>query len=85
MLAVTVVTEDPRGLASVITSMFPLSAPVAMPIRWATGEVPVYQLLVAMALTALTAVALVRFGAAVYRRGLLITGRRATWREVLRP
>ena len=84
MLAVTVVATDPNGPAAVITSIFPLSAPVAMPIRWAAGGVPVYQLLLAMALTALTAVVLVRFAAAVYARGLLITGRRAKWREVLR-
>lgn len=84
MLGVTVVADDPTSPWSAAISMFPLSAPVAMPIRWASGEVPVYQLLVAMVLTALTAVLLVVGSAAVYRRALLVTGRRVRLRELLR-
>jgi ABC-2 type transport system permease protein len=83
MLSIIVVTDDPRSVASVVISIFPLSAPVAMPIRWASGEVPVYQLLAAMALTATTAVLLARGGSAMYSRALLITGRRAKLREVI--
>jgi ABC-2 type transport system permease protein len=37
MLAVTVVASDPNGGWSVVASMFPLTAPLAMPIRWATA------------------------------------------------
>lgn len=84
VLAVTMVTSDPGGVVSVVVSTFPFSAPVAMPIRWAGGDVPVYQLLLAMFLTALTALVLVRLAAAMYSRALLITGRRAKWRDVLR-
>ncbi len=83
VLAVTVVANDPGSVLSVLTSIFPFSAPVAMPIRWASGEVPVYQLLLAMALTAGTALLLVRLAAAMYGRALLITGRRAKLREVV--
>jgi ABC-2 type transport system permease protein len=63
--------------------MFPLSAPMAMPIRWSGGEVPVWQLVTAMALTAATAVLLVYAGSAVYRRALVITGHRVGWRELM--
>jgi len=84
MLGVTVVANDPTSRWSAAISMFPFSAPVAMPIRWASGEVPVYQLLVAMVLTALTAVLLVAASATVYRRALLVTGRRAKLRELVR-
>jgi len=83
VLAVTVVTNDPGSPLSVVTSIFPFSAPVAMPSRWASGEVPVYQLLLAMALTTGTALLLVRLAAAMYSRALLITGRRAKLREVV--
>ena len=84
MLGVTVVANDPGSAWSAAISMFPVSAPMAMPIRWATGEVPIYQLLVAMTLTAGTAVLLVLVGSSIYRRALLITGRRVHLREVLR-
>jgi ABC-2 type transport system permease protein len=82
MLSVTVVMNDPGSLVSVVSSLFPFSAPVAMPIRWATGDVPVYQLLLAMASTAVTALVMARLAAAMYARALLITGRRARLREV---
>ena len=62
-----------------------LSAPLVMPIRWAGGQVPPWQLVVAMLLTAATAALLALFASTVYRRALLITGRRAKLREVVRP
>jgi ABC-2 type transport system permease protein len=84
MLGVTVVAGDPGSAWSAAISMFPVSAPMAMPIRWASGDVPIYQLLVAMLLTAGTAVLLVLAGSSIYRRALLITGRRVHLRELLR-
>ena len=84
MLGVTVVMGDPTSTWSALISMFPLSAPLAMPIRWASGEVPVYQLVLAMVLTAGTAVLLVGVASSIYRRALLITGRRVKLRELLR-
>ena len=84
MLAITVVSSDPGSVWSVAASMFPLTAPLAMPIRWASGQVPIYQLLLAISLTAATAVLLVSIASSIYRRALLITGRRVRLREVIR-
>jgi ABC-2 type transport system permease protein len=83
ILAITVVTADPSGGWSVAVSLFPLTAPMAMPIRWASGLVPVWQLVLAMSLTAAAAVLMVAIGSAIYRRALLITGRRVKLREVV--
>jgi ABC-2 type transport system permease protein len=82
LLAVTVVTGDPSSGWSVALSIFPFSAPMAMPIRWASGQVPVWQLLLAMALTAATAMLLVSVAATIYRRALVITGRKVKILEV---
>ncbi len=84
LLAITVVAADPSSPLSVAASLFPFSAPLAMPIRWASGDVPVYQLALAMTLTAATAVVLVGVASSVYRRALLITGRRVRLREIVR-
>ena len=84
MLCIIVVMGDPRSVWSTVLSIFPLSAPVAMPIRWAGGEVPVYQLILAMVLTAATAVLLVVVASSIYRQALFITGRRVKFSEVLR-
>ncbi|HYO19214.1 MAG TPA: ABC transporter permease [Dermatophilaceae bacterium] len=82
VLAVTVVTADPSGGWSVALSIFPFTAPMAMPIRWASGQVPVWQLLLAMALTAAAAMLLVSVAATIYRRALVITGRKVKILEV---
>lgn len=83
MLGIIVVMGDPLSGWSTLISMFPLSAPLTMPIRWAGGEVPVWQLVTAMTLTAATALLLVYAGSAVYQRALVITGHRVRWRELM--
>jgi ABC-2 type transport system permease protein len=83
MLAITVVTADPSGGWSVALSMFPFTAPMAMPMRWASGQVPVWQLLLAMALTAAMAMLLVSVASTIYRRALVITGRKVKILEVI--
>lgn len=82
LLAVMVVTPDPGSGWSVAASLFPFTAPMAMPIRWASGQVAGWQLVLAMALTAAAAVLMVSVASAIYRRALVITGRRVRLREV---
>ena len=82
LLSIVVVTGNPSSGWSTAISLFPLSAPIAMPVRWSGGEVPGWELVVAMVLTAATAVLLVGVGAAVYRRALVITGHRVRWHEL---
>jgi ABC-2 type transport system permease protein len=84
LLGVTVVMSNPGSTLSVAVSLFPLTAPLTMPIRWASGEVPVYQLLLALGLTALTGLGCVWLASTVYRRALVITGHRVRLRELFR-
>jgi len=84
LIAVTVVAGNSEGVWGVVASMFPFTAPIAMPVRWAGGQVPVYQLLLAMALTVATSVLLVWMASAIYRRALVITGRRVKVRELIK-
>lgn len=81
--AVVLVPMGPNSPLSITMSMFPLTAPMAMPIRWASGVVPVWQLLLSMGLAIATAALLARFGSHVYQRALVVTGRRLKLREVL--
>jgi ABC-2 type transport system permease protein len=84
IVAITVVARNPEGVWGVAASLFPLTAPIAMPVRWAGGLVPVWQLLLAMALTIGAAILLVWLASAIYRRALVITGRRVKVTEVFR-
>ncbi len=81
--AVIVVQQDPGSTLSVALSMFPLTSPMAMPIRWSSGTVPEWQLAASMLLALAAAVLLAWFASRVYRRALVITGRRLKLREVL--
>jgi ABC-2 type transport system permease protein len=83
LLAVTVTVRDPNSWASVAASLVPFSAPLVMPIRWASGLVPVWQLVLAMGLVAATAVGLALLASRIYARGLTLSGRRIKLREVL--
>jgi ABC-2 type transport system permease protein len=83
MLAVTITVQDPNSWASVAASLFPLSAPLVMPVRWASGLVPGWQLALALGLAAASAVLLALLASRIYARGLARTGRRLKLREVL--
>lgn len=82
LLGVTVVIGNPSSPWSVAVSIFPLTAPLTMPIRWASGDVPVYQLLLALGLTAVTGLGCIWLASTVYRRALVITGHRVRLGEL---
>lgn len=82
--AVLGVQQEPGSLFSTILSIFPLTSLMAMPVRWASGLVPGWQLALSMALAVLTAAGLAAFASRVYRRALVVTGRRLKLRELVR-
>jgi ABC-2 type transport system permease protein len=81
--SILVTTEDPTSGWSVFIAVFPLTSPIGMPFLWASGEASGYLLVAAMALAILTAGGGIWLASAIYRRGLLITGRRVRVRDVI--
>ncbi len=73
-------SEDVRT----VVSMLPIVSTMVMPGRMAEGDVPWWQIGVAILLTLAAMVVFVRLGARMYERTLLRTGRRIGWREALR-
>ncbi|WP_062517721.1 ABC transporter permease [Demequina gelatinilytica] len=65
-----------EGPLRVALSYFPLTAPLLMPARIATGDAAVWEPWVAMGVVALTALALVRIGARLYAGSVLNTSAR---------
>jgi ABC-2 type transport system permease protein len=74
---------SPDSTLTTVASFVPLSAPMAMPVRWLVGEVPAWQLAVSFALTLLSAAALVRLSAAIYAGTALRLGPRLSLRRAL--
>lgn len=74
---------NPDSTVAVAASLFPLSAPMAMPVRWLVGDVPTGELVLAFALTLASAAALIRVSAAVYAGTALRLGPRISLRRAL--
>lgn len=75
------IADNPNGQLAFWMSMIPLTSPVAMLTRLPSG-VPLWELLLSMALMLLFFVFAVWFAAKVYRTGILMYGKKVTWKEI---
>ena len=85
IVIMTKAVNDPASNLAVFGSLFPLFSPIVMMARIAHGVgdvVPVWQLLVSMALLILGFLCTTWFAAKVYRTGILIYGKKPTWKEM---
>jgi ABC-2 type transport system permease protein len=81
-LSAPVAAESPDAWYSRLASLLPITAPFAMPVRIAVGEVPAWEIMSAAAITLAATYGLVRLGGAVYSGSLLRTGGRPRLRDV---
>ena len=75
---------EPDGQLAMTLGLLPISSPIMMPLRMSTVDVPSWE--VGLSILALIAgcYLAVYFAATVYRTGLLMHGKRVTFREVFR-
>jgi ABC-2 type transport system permease protein len=66
-----------------VLAFFPPTAVQCMPVLYATGEAPVWAMLISMAITAVAAYGIARLAAAIYSRSILKAGKRVSWREAI--
>ena len=75
---------EPDGQLAITLGLLPVSSPIMMPLRMSTVDVPPWEIgLSILALVAGCYLA-VYFAATIYRTGLLMHGKRVTFREVFR-
>ena len=92
MLAIYVgffsVFNNPHGPIAVGFSLFPLTSPIVMLMRLpggvGDGGVPLWQLITSIILLILTFLAIVWLAAKIYRVGILMYGKKPTYRELLK-
>jgi len=77
------VLDDPSGKLAVLSSLFPLFSPIIMPARLAYG-VPIWQIVTSLILLYITFVFVTWAAARIYRTGILMYGKKVTFREILR-
>jgi len=76
--------NDPGSTFSVTLSMIPFTAPIAMPVRWVAGNLPISEVIISLAILAASIVAVTWVAARIYRVGILMTGKRPSPKELLR-
>jgi ABC-2 type transport system permease protein len=76
--------SDPDGLAAVIGTFIPFTAPFVVPVRAALDAIPAWQDVTAVLLTMATIVGLVFVAGRIYAGGLLRYGGRVKVREAWR-
>lgn len=77
------VIDNPHGTVATIFSIFPLTSPIVMLMR-IPFEVPAWQLALSVILLIASFVFTVWFGAKIYRVGILMYGKKPTYKELFK-
>nr|WP_315223269.1 ABC transporter permease [uncultured Flavobacterium sp.] len=75
------VVNDPHGTIAIVFSMIPLTSPIVMLMRLPFG-VPWWQIAISVSLLFATFFFVVWFAAKIYRVGILMYGKKPTWKEL---
>jgi ABC-2 type transport system permease protein len=67
-----------------VIAFMPFTAPVAMPVLVAVGDVPVWQVAISAVISLASTVVMARIAGTIYERAILRTGARLKVRQVLR-
>ena len=83
IVLIPTVAANPSGQLAFWFSMIPLTSPITMMVRLPAG-VPLWQLLTSMGVALLFLVFCIWFAAKVYRMGILMYGKKSSWKEIFR-
>ena len=75
------VINDPHGTIATVFSMIPLTSPIVMMMRIPFG-VPWWQILISISILFATFFVVVWFASKIYRVGILMYGKKPTWKEL---
>ncbi len=77
------VIGNPNSFLAIALSLFPLTAPVMLPLRFALVPVPFWQIVASVALQSLLALGALWIAVRTFRLGMLRFGQGLRWRELL--
>lgn len=82
-IGIFTVVEDPHGTVSTVFSFIPLTSPVVMLMRIPFG-VPIWQQVLSFSILVATFILTVWFAAKIYRVGILMYGKKPTYKELIK-
>ena len=77
------VISDPNGTVATVFSMIPLTSPIVMMMRIPFG-VPLWQILLSVGILFITFFGVVWFASKIYRIGILMYGKKPTYKEIFK-
>ncbi len=83
IVLIPTISTNPNGDLAFWFSMIPLTSPIVMMVRLPAG-VPLWQLLTSMGFALLFLVFCIWFAAKIYRVGVLMYGKKVSWKEIFR-
>ena len=83
-LSVFGILNDPNSAFALWLTYVPFWSPVAVPVRWSASPIPGLELTGSLVVLATAVLAVTWVASRVYRVGILMTGKRATLREIVR-
>jgi ABC-2 type transport system permease protein len=84
LLFISFLIAEPNGVLARVLSFIPLTSPVAMMIRIASGQVPWWDALIAALILTGSLIFFVKLASRLFRLGVLMYGKRPTLRELSR-
>ena len=83
-LSIPALTNDPSSTFAKTLSLVPFTTPIATPVRWTAGSMPMWELATSLGILALAIVGVTWVAARIYRVGILMTGKRPNVKELMR-
>jgi ABC-2 type transport system permease protein len=83
-IAVSSLTAERDTLLLEIASYIPITAPLTMPMRMVRGDVTWWAAALSIGIMLVATYGMVRFGARVFRHGVIRVGSKVKWREAAR-
>lgn len=83
-LSIFGLTNDPNSTFSRALSLIPFTSPIAMPVRWTAGSLPMRELFLSIGILIGGMAAVTWVAARIYRVGILMTGKRPSIKELMR-
>ncbi len=84
ILFISSVMSDPNGTLSTVLSLVPFFSPILMIARIAAAEVPIWQIALSVVLLFITFLACLWFAAKIYRVGILMYGKKPTFKDIIK-
>ena len=78
------IIENPNHILSQILTLFPITAPITVIVRLGLAEVPVWELVVSIALLILSIIGVLLVSAKIFRAFLLMYGKRPDMRQIVK-